>query len=335
MTQPQAAAKPHPRVLSGIRPTGPLHVGHLVGALENWVALQAKYECFFMIADWHALTSHFEDPARLREYSLENLACALAAGVDPARAVLFRQSDVPEHAELHLLLSMVTPVPWLERVPTYKEQKEQVTDHDLSSYGFLGYPVLQTADIAAYKATLVPVGEDQVAHLELGREVIRRFNKFYGPVLPEPQPMLTAFPRLPGADRRKMSKSYGNSIELGADRKAVEKQVKAMYTDPVKIHLGDRGHPDGCVVYEFHRTFNAAASPQVKTTCEDGSRGCGGCKQELLAALWARMEPVMAARSGWLADPRKLEDILAAGAARARAIAGATLAEVRSAMKIR
>jgi len=321
-------------VLSGIRPTGPLHVGHLVGALNNWVALQEKYECFFMIADWHALTSHFEDPSGLREYSLENLACALAVGVDPSRAVLFRQSDVPEHAELHLMLSMVTPVPWLERVPTYKEQKEQVTDRDLSSYGFLGYPVLQTADIVAYKATLVPVGEDQVAHLELGREVVRRFNKFYGPVFPEPQPMLTAFPRLPGPDRRKMSKSYGNAIELGADRPAVEKLVKQMYTDPEKIHLGDKGHPDGCVVYEFHRTFNAAASPEVERTCRDGSRGCGACKQELLSALWGRMAPVVERRKALLADPGKLEAILADGAVKARAVALATLREVREAMKI-
>ncbi len=324
-----------PRVLSGIRPTGPLHVGHLVGALSNWVDLQSKYECFFMIADWHALTTHYEEPAKIREAAIENVACALAAGVDPAKAVLFRQSDVPEHAELHVLLSMVTPVPWLERVPTYKEMKEQLADRDLSSLGFLGYPVLQTADIIAYRATLVPVGEDQVAHLELGREVVRRFNRLYGELFPEPKPMLTATPRLPGPDRRKMSKSYGNAIELGDPAKTVAKQVQQMYTDPEKIHLGDKGHPEGCVVFAFHGTFNADAVPEVERTCKDGSRGCGNCKKELLAKLEDKLAPVREARDRHMQDPGRINEILAAGAKRAREVAGATLADVRKAMGLR
>lgn len=325
---------PAPRVLSGIRPTGPLHVGHLVGTMEKWVELQAKYECFFMIADWHALTSNFENPGPIREWTLENVACLLAAGVDPDQVVLFRQSDVPEHAELHLLLSMITPVPWLERVPTYKEQKEQMSDRDLSSYGFLGYPVLQTADILAYRATVVPVGDDQVAHLELGREIVRRFNHLYGEVLPEPKPLLTPTPRLPGPDRRKMSKSYGNAIELGGDRDAAAKMVKEMYTDPQKIRKNDPGHPDDCVVLAFHQAFNAGDAARVEKECRAGERGCVSCKAEVLEATWKRAGPVHEARAALVADPARLAATLARGAARARAEAGATLKLVRAAMKL-
>ncbi len=327
-------ANPANRVLSGIRPTGPLHVGHLVGAIANWARLQESYECFFMIADWHALTSNFEDTSHIREWVLENTACMLAAGVDPDRVVMFRQSDVPEHAELHLLLSMVTPVPWLERVPTYKEQKEQMADKDLSSYGFLGYPVLQTADILAYRATVVPVGDDQVAHLELGREIVRRFNHLYGEVFPEPKPLLTQTPRLPGPDRRKMSKSYGNAIELGGDRAAAEKLVKEMYTDPVKIRKNDPGHPDDCVVMAFHRTFNEAAVAGIDRECRAGERGCVACKSEMMGHLWDRMGPVHEKRKALLADPAKLGGILERGARRAREEAGATLKLVRTAMKL-
>jgi len=327
-------AKFPPRILSGIRPTGPLHVGHLVGALSNWAELQNKYECFFFIADWHALTDHYEDPSRIREYALENTACLLAAGIDPGKATLFRQSDMPEHAEIHLMLSMVTPVPWLERVPTYKERQAQLSDKDLSSYGFLGYPVLQAADILAYKATLVPVGEDQVSHLEATREIARRFNHLYGTVLPEPQPLLTSTPRLPGPDRRKMSKSYGNSIELGADQDGIQAAIKKMYTDPVKIHLGDKGHPEECVVHAFHEAFNRANAPDIARGCRDGSRGCAACKKELLDPMWERMRPVHEARREYLANPKRLEEILAKGAEKAHTIARATLKEMRAAMKI-
>lgn len=334
MNQPALAAKPHPRVLSGIRPTGPLHVGHLVGALSNWAELQNQHECFFFFADWHALTTRYDQAGSIRDDIRENLACALAAGVDPAKAVIFRQSDVPEHAELHVLLSMITPVPWLERVPTYKEQQLQLGAEATSSYGFLGYPVLQTADVLAYKATLVPVGDDQVAHLELSREIVRRFNHLYGEVFPEPKPMLTATPRLPGPDKRKMSKSYGNVIALGDDEKQVGRQINQMYTDPEKIHLGDKGHPEGCVVFTFHQTFNAAQGPEIERTCRDGSRGCGACKKELLGSLWTRMRPVVEARKRFLADPAGLDAILDDGARKARAVAAATLQDVRAAMKL-
>jgi len=324
-----------PRVLSGIRPTGYLHVGHLVGALENYAALQDRFECLYMIADWHALTSHYEDPSHLRDWSRENTACLIAAGVDPQKSVIFRQSDMPEHAELHLMLSMITPVPWLERVPTYKEQQEQVKDKDLSTYGFLGYPVLQAADILIYDAVAVPVGEDQVAHLELAREIARRFNHLYGETFLEPKAILTKFPRLPGPDRRKMSKSYGNAIELGADKEEVGKAIKRMFTDPQKIHLGDKGHPGECVVFAFHSAFNTAGVAEVESGCRDGTRGCVDCKKSLLDPMWERIRPVHEARAALLGDPAKLDGILADGARRARAIASVTLARARAAMKIR
>jgi tryptophanyl-tRNA synthetase len=327
-------AEARPRVLSGIRPTGHLHVGHLVGALANWVAMQDRYECYFMIADWHALTTHFEDTSRIRELAQENTACLLAAGIDPARSVMFRQSDIVEHAELHLLLSMTVPVPWLERVPSYKEAKEQLKDRDLSSYGFLGYPVLQAADILAYKAVLVPVGEDQVAHLEITREIVRRFNHFYGEVFPEPKPLLTPTPRLPGPDRRKMSKSYGNTIELGHDENQIRESIKRMFTDPVKIHLGDKGHPEDCVVFAFHSAFNQGCVAEADRTCRDGSRGCVDCKKSLVGPMWERLKPVYEARAKWLQDPGRIEEILVEGAKKAREVAGATLKETRRAMKL-
>ena len=231
-----------PRVVSGMRPTGKLHLGHLVGALQNWVELQDRYDCFYFAADWHALTSEYADTAELTANVLDNMADWIAAGIDPERSTLFIQSLVPEHAELHLLLSMVIPVPWLERVPTYKEQQEQITDRDLSTYGFLGYPLLQTADIIIYNAHYVPVGEDQVPHLELSREVVRRFHNFYGEVFVEPQPLLTQFARLPGLDNRKMSKSYNNAINLSDDAETVRKKVMQMYTDPKRVRADTPGH---------------------------------------------------------------------------------------------
>lgn len=334
MAQPSPAGNPRKRILSGIRPTGPLHVGHLVGALANWVELQDLHECYFMIADWHALTTDYANPGQIREAAMENAACVLAAGVDPKRVIFFRQSDILEHAELHLLLSMVTPIPWLERVPTYKEKKEQMTDRDLNSYGFLGYPVLQAADILAYRATLVPVGDDQVSHVELAREMVRRFNNFYGPVFPEPQSLLTSTPRLPGPDRRKMSKSYGNSIDLGMPRPEMEKQIKAMFTDPQKIHLGDKGHPENCVVFAFHETFNAPRAKEIEAGCRDGSRGCVDCKKSLLEPMWERVRPVHEARKAFMSDQNKLEAVLRAGAEKARNAAVETMKLVRAAMKL-
>ncbi len=325
-----------PRILSGIRPTGPLHVGHLLGALTNWVALQDKYDCYFMIADWHALTTGWQDTGQVGEYTVENTACLMAAGLDPERCVLFRQSDVPEHAELHLILSMITPVPWLERVPSYKEQQEQLNDRDLSTFGFLGYPVLQAADILAYKSSFVPVGEDQVSHLELTREITRRFNNTYGEVFPEPKPLLTSVPRLPGPDRRKMSKSYGNTVDLSFGEDQISARIKEMFTDPRKIHLGDKGNPEECVVFAFYQAF--ATPPMVDIVnkgCRDGSRGCVACKKELLPSVWERVKPVRERRARLLADPRGIEDVLRRGAEKARKTAGETLSEVRKAVRLR
>ena len=240
------------RVVSGMRPTGKLHLGHLVGALSNWVALQSTYDCLYFVADWHALTSDYADTAPLTSYAYDNAADWIAAGVDPEQSTLFVQSLVPEHAELYLLLSMVVPIPWLERVPTYKEQIEQLREKDLSALGFLGYPLLQGADVLIYKANFVPVGEDQVAHLELNREVARRFHKFYGEIFPEPQPLLTHFPRLPGLDNRKMSKSYGNTIDLSDDAVAVTKKVMRMYTDPKRVRADIPGTVEGNPVFIYH-----------------------------------------------------------------------------------
>jgi tryptophanyl-tRNA synthetase len=240
-----------------MRPTGRLHLGHLVGALENWVALQTEYDCFFFVADWHALTSDYASTSQIVDYALDNAADWIGAGVDPARSTLFVQSLVPEHAELYLLLQMVTPIPWLERVPTYKEQVEQLAEKDLSSIGFLGYPLLQTADVVLYQANYVPVGEDQVPHLELSREVVRRFHHFYGEVFVEPQPLLTPTPRLPGLDNRKMSKSYGNTIDLADTPETVVKKVRQMYTDPKRIRADIPGTVEGNPVFICHDAFNS------------------------------------------------------------------------------
>jgi len=245
-----------PRILSGMRPTGPLHLGNYVGALENWVRLQDTYTCFFAIVDWHSLTTDYADPTSIRENILEVACDWLAAGLDPARSTLFIQSQVKEHAELHLLLSMVTPVPWLERVPTYKEQQKQLSEKDLSTYGFLGYPLLQTADIIIYKADAVPVGEDQAAHVELTREVVRRFNRLYGPVFPEPQTLHTEAKRIPGTDGRKMSKSYGNAVYLKDDPETVRQKIRPMVTDPARKRRTDPGDPEVCPVFDLHRAFS-------------------------------------------------------------------------------
>src|ERR1039458_6434868 len=242
------ATPPKKRVLSGMRSTGKLHLGNYVGALENWVRMQEQYECFFCVADWHALTTDYVDTSRLKENSIDVLLDWLAAGLDPAKSVIFIQSHVPAHAELHLLFSMITPLGWLERVPTYKEQRENIKDKDLGTYGFLGYPVLQSADILIYKADVVPVGEDQVAHVELTREIARRFNGFYGEVFPEPKSLLTPAPKLPGTDGRKMSKSYGNTILLTDSEPVLRQKLKTMVTDPARVRRSDPGNPDVCPV---------------------------------------------------------------------------------------
>ena len=241
-----------------MRPTGPLHLGNYMGALENWVRLQDAYECFFLIADWHSLTTDYADPGAVRENALEVATDWLAAGLDPARSTLFIQSLVPQHAELHLLLSMIVPVPWLERVPTYKEQQQNLTEKDLSTYGFLGYPLLQTADIIVYKADAVPVGEDQAPHVEITREIVRRFNNLYGEVFPEPKTLLTEAKRIPGTDGRKMSKSYGNAIYLKDDPEVVRQKLRPMVTDPARKRRTDPGDPEVCPVFDLHKVFSLA-----------------------------------------------------------------------------
>jgi tryptophanyl-tRNA synthetase len=328
------------RVVSGMRPTGRLHLGHLVGALGNWVPLQDRYDCFYFVADWHALTSDFADTSQLRANAYDNVADWIGAGLDPEKSTFFVQSLVPEHAELSLLLSMVVPVPWLERVPTYKEQQETLTDKDLSSIGFLGYPVLQTADVTMYDAQFVPVGEDQVAHLELAREVVRRFNNIFGPgdnVLVEPQPLLTTFGRLPGLDGdKKMSKSLGNTIHLSDSPEDVQKKVRSMYTDPKRVRADIPGTVEGNPVFIYHDAFNPdkAEVEDLKARYRAGKVGDVEVKTKLAHALNAHLDPIRERRAAVLATPDRLRDILFTGSERARAVARETMERVRDAVKI-
>jgi len=323
-----------------MRPTGKLHLGHLVGALENWAALQDQYECFYFVADWHALTSEYADTTALVENSYDNVADWIAAGLDPERSTLFIQSLVPEHAELFLLLSMVVPIPWLERVPTYKEQREQLSEKDLSTLGFLAYPLLQTADVAMYDATFVPVGEDQVPHLELSREVVRRFNNFYQravPLLTEPQPLLTTFARLPGLDNRKMSKSYGNAIDLSDDAEAVRKKVMSMYTDPKRIRADIPGTVEGNPVFLYHDAFNSNVEEveDLKARYRLGKVGDVEVKKKLVVALNGVLDPMRQRRADVLAKPGRVREILFEGSARARLVARETMERVREAVRVR
>ena len=326
-----------PRVVSGMRPTGRLHVGHLVGALRNWAGLQERYDCFYFVADWHALTSEYANTGSITTNALDNVADWIAAGVDPDRSTIFVQSLVPEHAELSLLLSMVVPIPWLERVPTYKEQQEQLTDKDLSTLGFLGYPLLQTADIAMYDGRFVPVGEDQVAHLELSREAIRRFHQFYGEVLVEPQPLLTSVPRLPGIDNRKMSKSYGNTIDLADDAETVVKKVRQMYTDPKRIRADIPGTVEGHPVFMYHDAFNtdAAEVEDLKTRYRAGKVGDVEVKTKLARALNAHLDPIRERRREVMARPDHVRQILVDGSRKAREVAQVTMERVRDAVRLR
>jgi tryptophanyl-tRNA synthetase len=320
-----------------MRPTGRLHLGHLVGALNNWTALQQQYECFYFVADWHALTSDFADTSQLTANAYDNAADWIGAGVDPERSTLFVQSLVPEHAELYLLLSMVVPVPWLERVPTYKEQQETLSDKDLSSIGFLGYPLLQTADVTMYDARFVPVGEDQVAHLELAREVVRRFNNFFGDVLMEPQPLLTTFARLPGLDGdKKMSKSLGNTIHLSDTADEVKKKVMRMYTDPKRIRADIPGTVEGNPVFTYHDAFNPNSDEvnDLKDRYRAGKVGDVEVKTKLASALNAYLDPIRERRVRVLGRPEQLKEILFEGSRRARTTAQETMSRVRDAVKI-
>jgi len=326
-----------PRVLSGMRPTGKLHLGHYVGALQNWVRLQDTHECFFFVADWHALTTNYADTASVKRESLEMTLDWLAAGLDPERSTLFIQSHVPQHAELHLLFSMVTQLGWLERVPTYKEMRENIKDKDLSTYGFLGYPVLQSADILIYKAGFVPVGQDQVSHVELTREIARRFNQFYpkkggGDLLPEPQPLLTPAAKLPGTDGRKMSKSYGNSILLTDTEAEVRSKLKTIVTDPARVRRTDPGNPDVCPVGDLHKIFSDKETlANVDAGCRTAGIGCIQCKTWAADNMLKVLAPIQERRKQYERDPKQAWDVLEAGSKRAREVAEATMQEVREA----
>ena len=391
------------RVVSGMRPTGALHLGHYHGVLKNWAALQREYDCFFFVADWHALTTHYEDPSIIAGSTWDMVVDWLAAGVDPEQCKLFIQSRVPEHAELHLLLSMVTPLGWLERVPTYKDQQEKLSQRDLTMYGFLGYPVLQSADVLIYKAELVPVGEDQVAHLEVTREIARRFNHIYGTepdfqakaeaavkqlgvkfgkryrelrkqwqeegvaealaaarelvesnatltrgdrdrllgwlegssrtILVEPQPLLTKVSKMPGLDGQKMSKSYGNTIELRDTPKQVEDKVKRMPTDPARVRRTDPGDPAKCPVWPLHQVYSGAETQAwVQQGCRSAGIGCLECKKPVIEAIDKELEPMRARAAEYEAHPERVREVVEQGCAAARDAARDTMEEVRDAM---
>jgi len=326
------------RVLSGMRPTGKLHLGHLVGALQNWVELQAKYDSYHCIVDWHALTTHYADTSEIVANGLDNAADWIGAGLDPEKSTFFVQSLVPEHAELYLLFQMVTPISWLERVPTYKEQMEQLSERDLSSIGFLGYPLLQAADIVVYDAHWVPVGEDQVPHIELTREVVRRFNNFYpSSALVEPQALLTPTPRLPGLDNRKMSKSYNNTIDLSDDAKTVQNKVRQMYTDPKRVRADIPGTVEGNPVFLYHDAFNpnVAEVDDLKARYRAGKVGDVEVKTKLALAINAMLDPIRERRAQALARPGYLREVLMEGSAKARVVAQATMERVRDAVKLK
>ena len=327
------APKTRKRVLSGMRPTGKLHLGNFVGALQNWVGMQDKYECYFCVVDWHALTTDYADTSKVKENSLEVAFDWLAAGLDPEKSVIFMQSHVPAHAELHLLLSMITPLGWLERVPTYKEQKENIQDKDLGTYGFLGYPLLMASDILVYKGEVVPVGEDQAAHVEITREIARRFNGFYGPVFPEPQTLLTPAAKLPGTDGRKMSKSYGNTIQLADPEPVVRQKLKTMVTDPARVRRTDPGNPDVCPVGDLHKIFSSKETiAKVDAGCRSAGIGCIECKSWAADALVQLLNPIQERRKKFEENPRLAWDILEAGSERARKTTGETMKDVRASM---
>ena len=327
---------PQPQyVLSGLRPTGRVHLGNYFGAVRNWVQLQDRYPSYCFIADWHALTTDYADPSKVRQATFEATADMLAAGLDPEKTVLFLQSEVKEHAELHLLLSMIVPLPWLERVPTFKDQQQQLEDKELNTYGFLGYPLLQTADIIVYRAAYVPVGEDQASHLELSREIVRRFNNFYGPVFPEPQPLFTPTPKVPGLDGRKMSKSYGNTIPLTASADEVRTLVSTMFTDPNRVRRTDPGNPDICNLFQFHKLFSDDATiARVDHECRTAQIGCVQDKKLLADIMVETLAPIRKRREEIDRDPSIVWDTLREGSAKARERAAETLALVREATKI-
>lgn len=324
-------------VLSGMRPTGRLHLGHYHGVLANWIKLQHEHSCLFFVADWHALTTAYDEPNTIGAHTQDMIIDWLAAGIDPAKATLFVQSRVPEHAELFLLLSMMTPLPWLERVPTWKDQQEKLLHKDLATYGFLGYPLLQAADILIYRADKVPVGEDQVPHIEFTREIARRFNHLYGcPVLLEPKALLTHASKMPGLDGQKMSKSYGNTIALREEVEVITKKMRTMKTDPARMRRTDVGDPEKCPVWQFHKIYS---SDEVKTWVEVGCRsagiGCLECKQPMIEAVLREQAPMRERAKEFEADPERLAAIVDEGCEKARRLAQDTLRDVRAAMGLR
>jgi tryptophanyl-tRNA synthetase len=322
-------------VLSGMRSTGKIHLGNYFGALKNWVELQDVYRCFYMAADLHALTSDYADTSEVADNTIEMVTDWIAAGLDPARSVIFVQSRVPEHAELHLLLSMITPLGWLERVPTYKEQLAQIENRDLATYGFLGYPVLQTVDIVIYRADFVPVGEDQASHLEMARELVRRFHHFYGPLFPEPQILLTPTPRVPGIDGRKMSKSYGNAINLADPPEVIRQKCQQMFTDPQRLRRSDPGRPEVCNLYDFHRLLSPPElQERVARQCRTAEIGCVDDKKLIAQQIIDVLEPIRRRREQLAADRDTVLDILEDGTRRARERAQETMEMVRAAMKL-
>ena len=329
------------RVVSGVRPTGKLHLGHLHGVLKNWVELQDKYDCFFFIADWHGLTTDYEDPKILAESSRDILADWLAAGIDPKQATLFIQSDIKEHAELYLLLGMLTPLGWLERVPSYKETQQNLATKDVATYGFLGYPLLQTADVALYNAQRVPVGTDQVPHIELSREIVRRFNHLYRKaaggqeVFVEPQALLTKSPKLLGPDRRKMSKSYNNCLYLSDPPELIRKKVMSAITDPARMRREDPGDPDVCLIFDYHKLHSDQATcERVDRECRAAEIGCVEDKKMMADTIIEYLTPHQERRRRYLQDPAQLDQILREGTERARAEAEKTMRRVRKVMSV-
>jgi tryptophanyl-tRNA synthetase len=320
------------RILSGMRPTGKLHLGHLVGALNNWVRLQSEYDCFFMAADWHALMSEYENSKVIKDSLYDNVADWLAAGIDPQKSTIFIQSEVPEHLELSMVFSVLTPLGWLERCPTYKEQLRELKDRHIATYAFLGYPVLQAADICLYKANAVPVGEDQLPHLELTREIVRKFNSNYKEIFPEPQPLLTNVARLLGLDGRKMSKSYDNFIALSDTSETIMKKTQGMFTDPKRIKKTDPGHPHECNVHRYFEIFAPEMKDRVEHWCKSAEVGCTECKRILGEELVKFLRTHQEKRAALLEDKKKLQGILDDGRQKAALLARSTLREVKDAV---
>ncbi|MCD6412955.1 MAG: tryptophan--tRNA ligase [Elusimicrobia bacterium] len=320
------------RILSGMRPTGAMHLGHLFGALENWVKLQNEYETFYMVADWHAMTTQYDDTSRIKDSIRDMVADWIACGIDPEKSCVFKQSEVAAHCELFLVFSMITPLGWLERCPTYKEMKNEIKNHDLNTFGFLGYPVLQAADILIYKAGFVPVGEDQLPHLEITREIARRFNHFYGKLFPEPKAILAEAPKLAGTDGRKMSKSYGNAITLADRGKILEKKIKRLVTDPARIHPSDKGHPEVCSVFQYWKAAAKEKATEIKMQCEKAKIGCVECKKALSEKMAEILDPIQEKREK--ISGADIDEILKKGGEKAKTVAEKTMAEVREAVKI-